>query len=59
MRNMLKRPDELRRALKGLQRQPIGVLVTIDQEGGQVNRMSRLPGWRNVPSAKATSAWPE
>lgn len=59
MRDMLTRPAELRRELKRLQRQPIGVLVTIDQEGGRVNRMSRLPGWKKVPSAKMMSVWPE
>jgi beta-N-acetylhexosaminidase len=59
MRNMLARPGRLRSELARLQSQPIGVLVTIDQEGGRVNRMSRLPGWKSVPSAKTLSAWPE
>ncbi len=59
MRNRLAKPSQLRTEIARLQRQPIGVLVTIDQEGGQVNRMSRLPGWKNVPSAQAMSAWSE
>ena len=59
MRNMLARPDRLRSGLARLQRQPVGVLAAIDQEGGRVNRMSKLPGWKNVPSAKVMSAWPE
>jgi len=59
MRDMLASPAGLSRELKRLQRQPIGVLVAIDQEGGKVNRMSRLPGWKRVPSAAAMSGWPE
>ena len=59
MRDMLAQPGQLRGELARLQRQPIGVLVAIDQEGGRVNRMSRLPGWKNVPSAKTMSTWSE
>jgi beta-N-acetylhexosaminidase len=59
MRNMLARPAQLRSGLARLQRQSIGVLAAIDQEGGRVNRMSKLPGWKNVPSATRMSAWPE
>ncbi len=59
MRNMLTKPGQLRAEVARLQRQPIRVLVTIDQEGGRVNRMSRLPGWKDVPSAQAISTWSE
>lgn len=59
MSNMLAQPGQLRGELARLQRQPIGVLVTIDQEGGRVNRMRKLPGWKKVPSAQTMSTWPE
>ena len=58
MQNMLKKPDEVVASLKRMQAtSKIEVFVSIDQEGGKVNRMKRLPGWSKVPSAKAIRDW--
>ncbi len=59
MQNMIKDLDQLSSRLQRLQQQSkIGVLVTIDQEGGKVNRLKYLPGWKHLPSAKTMSHWP-
>ncbi len=59
MQNMIKDLDQLSSRLQMLQQQSkIGVLVTIDQEGGKVNRLKYLPGWEQIPSAKTMSRWP-
>ncbi len=59
MQNMLKHPGTLKAGLARMQeRSHIGVLVSIDQEGGRVNRMKRLPGWEKTPSAAEMSRWP-
>ncbi len=58
MQNMLKDPDKLKAGLQDMQSSSKrGVLVSIDQEGGRVNRMKLLPGWGKVPSAKEMSTW--
>ncbi len=58
MQNMLKDPEKLRSGLKEMQSSSKqGVLVSIDQEGGRVNRMKLLPGWGKVPSATEMSTW--
>lgn len=57
MQNMLKKPQKLRAGLANLQKQNIGVIVAIDQEGGLVNRMKPLPGWKKVASAETMSGW--
>ncbi len=60
MQNMLKDPDELKEDLARMQKwSKYGVLVSIDQEGGRVNRMKLLPDWKKVPSAKEMSTWPD
>ncbi|MBD3315947.1 MAG: hypothetical protein GF344_09185 [Chitinivibrionales bacterium] len=58
MKNMLESPRRLRRRLDSAQAQlPIPLLVAIDQEGGKVNRLSALPGWERVASAKELRTW--
>jgi len=58
MQNMLRQPAEIVASLKRMQaNSKIEVFVSIDQEGGKVNRMKRLPGWNKVPSAKAIRKW--
>ncbi len=58
MQNMLKNPAEITEELKNLQRNSkAGVFVAIDQEGGVVNRIKRLPGWNKTPSAKVMGEW--
>jgi beta-N-acetylhexosaminidase len=58
MQNMLKKPGALRRHLRRAQKKlPIPLLVTIDQEGGSVNRLSPLSGWKNTPSAHEIGGW--
>ncbi len=58
MQNMLKKPAEIVASLERMQtNSKIEVFVSIDQEGGKVNRMKRLPGWNKVPSAKAIRDW--
>ncbi len=58
MQNMLKDPDAIRVALKRVQQNSrVGVFVAIDQEGGVVNRIKRLPGWNKIPSAKIMREW--
>ncbi len=58
MQHMLKKPEVLRQELHHAQtRLPIPLLVTIDQEGGSVNRLSALPGYKNLPSAANISGW--
>ncbi len=58
MQNMIKDADKLSARLDKLQQQSrIGVLTAIDQEGGSVNRLKYLPGWKNTPSAATQSRW--
>ncbi len=60
MQNMIKDLDQLSSRLQTLQQHSrIGVLVTIDQEGGKVNRLKYLPGWKRLPSAQTMSHWPD
>lgn len=52
MQNMLKKPDQLRHEISQIQNDfEIGIFTAIDQEGGFVNRLKKLPGYRNTPSA--------
>lgn len=58
MQNMIKNADKLSARLDKLQQQSrIGVLTAIDQEGGTVNRLKYLPGWKKEPSAAIQSKW--
>jgi beta-N-acetylhexosaminidase len=58
MQNMVKNNDSLRRWVRSVQRRlPIPLLVTIDQEGGAVNRLTSRSGWRSTPSAWELSSW--
>ena len=58
MQNMLKAPEQLRQELSLLQTTLNNkILVTIDQEGGKVNRIKYLKGWKNVPAASEFSQW--
>ncbi len=58
MQNMLKDASKLKAGLKKMQaKSKIDLLVSIDQEGGKVNRMKRLPNWKNTPSAQTMSNW--
>lgn len=52
MQNMLKKPDQLAQEIQSIQDNfPIGIFTSIDQEGGYVNRLKRLPGYAQTPSA--------
>jgi len=56
--NMLNNPEKLKSELKKTQAQSkTGIFVSIDQEGGRVNRMKLLQGFRTVPSAQKMSSW--
>lgn len=58
MQSMLKEPCSLRVHLRRAQKKlPIPLLITIDQEGGAVNRLSPLTGWKKTPSAKELAGW--
>lgn len=53
MQNMLRRPHDLLRDLQRLQEySSLPVFVAIDQEGGKVNRIKPLRGFRTTPSAE-------
>ncbi|OGK04293.1 MAG: hypothetical protein A2519_18210 [Candidatus Raymondbacteria bacterium RIFOXYD12_FULL_49_13] len=57
MSSMLKDPGALAREIKAAQeRMPIGLLVTIDQEGGKVNRLSHLADRIPASSARELAA---
>jgi len=56
MSNMLKKPDKLAKEIKNIQKKmPIKLMVTIDQEGGKVNRLGRIKKWNKVHSAEELS----
>ena len=58
MQNMLKDQTKITNELAALQsNSKAGVFVAIDQEGGIVNRIKRLPGWNKTPSAKVMREW--
>jgi beta-N-acetylhexosaminidase len=60
MQDMLKKPSELKKELQDKQaRLKIPLLITIDQEGGPVNRIKYLPKWADAPSAQEMRNWPE
>jgi beta-N-acetylhexosaminidase len=57
MSGMLKKPDKLKNSIKTIQQtSSIPLLITIDQEGGKVNRINKLPGWDSVASADVLSS---
>ena len=58
MQNMLKKPEKLKKDLAKAQKElKIPLFISIDQEGGTVNRMSFMSKWKNAPSAKKLSKW--
>jgi beta-N-acetylhexosaminidase len=58
MQNMLKKPSVLKAQLRHAQENlPIPLFVAIDQEGGAVNRLSPLVGWKKTPSAQKLTTW--
>ena len=58
MSGMLKNREKLITGIKKSQKElEIPLLVSIDQEGGTVNRLSRTVKWKNAPSAKRMSGW--
>ncbi|MGD9201673.1 MAG: glycoside hydrolase family 3 N-terminal domain-containing protein [Chitinispirillia bacterium] len=60
MHNMLKKPSELKGKLDMVQKKiRIPLIVSIDQEGGTVNRLSSMSRWKKTPSAEAISQWSE
>ncbi len=51
MQNMLKKHLTLSQEIKAIQEDfPIGIFTSIDQEGGDVNRLKKLSGYKKVPS---------
>lgn len=59
MQNMLKKPERLKTNIANAQKTlKIPIIVSIDQEGGSVNRLSYLPQWKKTPSAKDMKTWP-
>jgi beta-N-acetylhexosaminidase len=59
MQDMLRRPDQLRAELDSVQRLlPVPLLVTVDQEGGSVNRLSVIKKWKGLPAAREFAHWP-
>jgi beta-N-acetylhexosaminidase len=58
LQNMVMNDDTLGRRLRSIQKKMrVPLLVTIDQEGGMVNRLSRRTGWRHTPSARELGGW--
>jgi beta-N-acetylhexosaminidase len=56
MRNMIKKEAKFKRELSSTQKKmKIPLLVTIDQEGGTVNRLSSFPQWKTALSAEEMS----
>lgn len=56
MQNMMRKHKNLKIELDSMQRRlPIPLLVTIDQEGGKVNRVSTIKKFKNVKSARELS----
>jgi len=57
--NMLADTSALRRDLVDLQRAaPVGYLVCLDQEGGNVSRLDAVPGWQSgAPGAVDLAGW--
>jgi beta-N-acetylhexosaminidase len=55
--SMVRKPDELKASLVEAQKLcRIPLLVAIDQEGGEINRLNPLPGLEAVPSAREMAA---
>lgn len=58
MRNMISNESKFTTELTTTQKKmDIPLLVTIDQEGGKVNRLSKKAKWKNAPSAEEMSPW--
>lgn len=59
MQNMLKKPEKLKAEIAEIQRDfDIGIFTSIDQEGGFVNRLKKLPGYKDTPSAHDFAKFP-
>lgn len=60
MQNMLKNPPALKKKLDIVQKNiRIPLIVSIDQEGGSVNRLSYMSLWKKTPSAEIIAKWSE
>ncbi|MBN1982746.1 MAG: hypothetical protein JW795_14530 [Chitinivibrionales bacterium] len=58
MQKMITQPRTLSNQLDTVQKRlPIPLLVTIDQEGGTVNRLSALAAFSRTPTAQQLSGW--
>ncbi len=58
MSNMLKKGDRLKNQIDSIQTlSKIKLFVSIDQEGGRINRLQALPQWKSVPSAQSLKTW--
>lgn len=58
MQSMVRKPERLKSQLDSIQRKlAVPLLVTIDQEGGTVNRLSPLQRWKHTPSARELATW--
>ncbi len=58
MRNMISNEEKFTKSLSKMQDSlKIPLLVSIDQEGGTVNRLSKKAQWKNAPSAEVISDW--
>jgi len=58
MQGMLKKPEALRDELAATQKKlAVPLLITIDQEGGTVNRLAPLTRWTHTPPASRYSSW--
>ncbi len=59
MSNMMKDPEKLQKEIKEAQSKlSIPLIVSMDQEGGKVNRLVSLPQFKNLPSATDIQSWP-
>jgi beta-N-acetylhexosaminidase len=59
MSGMLKQPGELAEDIAAAQEKlPIKLFVTLDQEGGKVNRLSALPAWKSIPPVSELKGLP-
>ncbi len=58
MRNMISDENKFTKSLTKIQDSlTVPLLVSIDQEGGTVNRLSQKAEWKNAPSAEEFSSW--
>lgn len=55
----LRNPRALKAGIDSMQAAlPVPLIISLDQEGGKVNRLSRFKEWRHQPSAQELSQWP-